>query len=65
MEFLLFQFWCYEYILGSRYVEVVPSACLEPNTNYTIRLDFRRYKSGLSTPDATALIDSVGFFSFW
>lgn len=49
---------------GSRYVEVTPSACLEPNTNYTIRLDFRRYKSGLSTPDATALIDSVGFFSF-
>lgn len=44
---------------GSRYVEVTPSACLEPNTNYTIRLDFRRYKSGLSTPDATALIDSI------
>ena len=51
------------YISGARYVEVTPSACLEPNTNYTIRLDFRSYKSGISTPEATALIDSVGSHS--
>lgn len=38
---------------------VDPPSCLESGVNYSIRIDFNRYKSDQSTPDATALIDSV------
>ncbi|XP_052278966.1 laminin subunit beta-1-like [Dreissena polymorpha] len=44
---------------GARFVSVTPTACLENGVNYTIRIEFRRYKSDRVTPDATALIDSI------
>lgn len=47
---------------ATRFVTVDPASCLERGVNYSIRIDFNRYKSDQLTPDATALIDSVCIF---
>ncbi|CAH1782676.1 unnamed protein product [Owenia fusiformis] len=44
---------------GSRHYVVTPPSCLESGVSYTIRLDFNRYKSDRTTPDASILIDSI------
>ncbi|XP_052780094.1 laminin subunit beta-1-like [Mya arenaria] len=44
---------------SSRFVTVEPSVCLESGQNYSIRIEFSRYKSDRQTPDATVLIDSI------
>ncbi|KAL5014853.1 hypothetical protein ScPMuIL_009123 [Solemya velum] len=44
---------------GFRSVYVSPLTCLETGKKYVIRLDFNKYKSDLSTPEATTLIDSI------
>ncbi|WAR26302.1 LAMB1-like protein [Mya arenaria] len=41
------------------FVTVEPSVCLESGQNYSIRIEFSRYKSDRQTPDATVLIDSI------
>lgn len=44
---------------GARYMVVDTPSCLEEGKTYTLRLDFSQYRSGLQTPEATLLIDSV------
>ncbi|XP_033744359.1 laminin subunit beta-2-like [Pecten maximus] len=41
------------------YTVVSPPACLEPGKEYTIRLEFRRFKTNAETPDAALNIDSI------
>ena len=48
-------------IAGSRHITVDPPSCLERGVNYTIRIEFTRYRSDEETPDATVLIDSVSY----
>ena len=44
---------------GARYEIIQPPSCLEQGKVYTLRIDFNSYRTGLLTPDATLLIDSV------
>jgi len=44
---------------GERYYKVSPPSCFEARQTYTIRIDFNRYKSDRTTPEASVLIDSV------
>lgn len=44
---------------NARFVIVSPPSCLEQGVNYSIRIEFKRYKSDKLSPDATALIDSI------
>lgn len=41
------------------YAVISPPACLEPEINYKIRIEFYRYKVGVQTPDAAINVDSV------
>lgn len=44
---------------GSRHITVDPASCLERGVDYTIRIEFTRYRSDEDTPEATVLIDSI------
>jgi len=43
----------------ARFTLVSPPSCLERGQNYSIRIEFNKYKSDLDTPEATVLIDSI------
>ncbi|KAK2178481.1 hypothetical protein NP493_542g02038 [Ridgeia piscesae] len=47
---------------GTTHYLVSPSSCLEAGVSYQIRIDFNHYKSGRTTPQASALIDSIALF---
>ncbi|KAL4226155.1 Laminin subunit beta-1 [Mactra antiquata] len=43
----------------ARFVTVDPPSCLEAGQNYSIRIQFTRFKSDQINPEATVLIDSI------